>query len=250
MGVGWGGTGAYGVFHTGAARCFVWLWHTCNGVGMHSDVEPRGGGGPACRRPDTALALETACHSPPPHAPCLSHFRLCTPHFLSLFVPFTPILLVPRPLHSQSPRSSVPLQLRHCALHIFCAQRRVSNVCAILMCLHCSGCCNAVRVSGAADVQPMRMGTYQMVPGLTKQGRPVYRSSNGQYLYYWPAFEAWRIGPDHNRVAAGVISKHGEATQCPAEPTVWGAATMGSFMERPIKVVCVTAGVVRRACAQ
>ena len=94
----------------------------------------------------------------------------------------------------------------------------------------------------------MRMGTYQMVPGLTKQGRPVYRSSNGQYLYYWPAAEAWRIGPDHNRVAAGVISKHGEATQCPTEPTAWGAATMGSVMERPIKVVCVTAGVKRTAC--
>ena len=157
-------------------------------------------------------------------------------------MPFTPILLVPRPLHSQSPR--------RCALHIPCAQRRVPNVCAILMCLHCSGCCNAVRVSGAADVQAMRMGTYQMVPGLTKQGRPVYRSSKGQYLYYWPASEAWRIGPDHNRVAAGVISKHGEATQCPTQPTVWGAYTMGSFMKRPIKVVCVTAGVVRRACAQ
>ena len=188
---------------------------------------------PRCQRSDTALALQTV------------YTALAFP-----FVPSTLSLLAPRLLHSQSPRSSVPLQLRHCALHISCAQRRVPNVCAILMCLHCSGCCNAVRVSGAADVQPMRMGTYQMVPGLTKQGRPVYRSSNGQYLYYWPAFEAWRIGPDHNSASAGVMSIDREATQCPTEPKGWVAVRSGEPVSRPITVRCVAAGVVRSTCAQ
>ena len=114
-----------------------------------------------------------------------------------------------------------------------------------------SACCKAVRVSGAADVQPLRMGTYQMVPGLTKQGRPVYRSSNGQHLYYWPAFQAWRMGHDHNSVAAGVGSIGREATQCPNEPKVWVAVGLsGECVSRPITVVCVTEGVVRMACAQ
>ena len=41
---------------------------------------------------------------------------------------------------------------------------------------------------------------------ITEQSRPVYRNWNGQYLYYWPEFEAWRVGADYQSTSAGVAS--------------------------------------------
>ena len=164
--------------------------------------------------------------------------------------PFTLIPLVPRLLLSPCPHISVPLPLRHCAPNVLCARRRIPNLCTILMYIHCSGCCNVVIVLGAEDAQPNAMGTYQMVPGLTKQGRPVYRSSRGGYLYYYPSISSWVIGDDHTSSIVGAVSLGAQPTQCPTEPTAWRVVWRGRLVQRPLKVVCVIAGVVRMACAK
>ena len=63
--------------------------------------------------------------------------------------------------------------------------------------------------SAAIDV----MGTYTKVPRLAQGGFPVYQrvGPSVQYLFFWPAFQRWLIGPDYKTGLSSVQSRGGFA---------------------------------------
>jgi len=90
--------------------------------------------------------------------------------------------------------------------------------------------------------QGSRMGKFELVedapPGVHSAGRPVYRSSKGQYLYYWDTLKVWRIGDDYMTPEAGVTSTAGLATECPDLAQGWSAWIGGQWTKKhPINVV-------------
>eukprot|EP00058_Branchiostoma_floridae_P025346 XP_002610836.1 hypothetical protein BRAFLDRAFT_94923 [Branchiostoma floridae] len=54
--------------------------------------------------------------------------------------------------------------------------------------------CSTVRISGSTSYQSDRMTTYTMT-GQTRGGRPVYKSSRGDYLFYYLSDGSWHVGP-------------------------------------------------------
>ena len=64
--------------------------------------------------------------------------------------------------------------------------------------------------SAAIDV----MGTYTKVPRLAQGGFPVYQrmGPSVQYLFFWPAFQRWLIGPDYKTGLSSVQSRGGFAS--------------------------------------
>jgi hypothetical protein len=81
--------------------------------------------------------------------------------------------------------------------------------------------CPLVIVMSGADAQQGRMGKYTRTD--MRQGdRPIYhQENNGQYLYYWPSWNAWRIGSRYNSASSGIISKDHMKRQCPTDVTDW-----------------------------
>lgn len=75
--------------------------------------------------------------------------------------------------------------------------------------------------TGGSGGQANRMGMFQLQPTLTSNGKSVYKNSNGQYLYYWPAFLDWRIGADYTKTNAGVTSTSNTDTRCPQDSSGW-----------------------------
>jgi hypothetical protein len=57
------------------------------------------------------------------------------------------------------------------------------------------------------------MGTYTKVGSLTQSGWPVYKrvGSTVQYLFFWPTFQRWLIGPDYETGLSSVQSGGGFA---------------------------------------
>ena len=57
------------------------------------------------------------------------------------------------------------------------------------------------------------MGTYTKVAGLSQGGWPVYErvGSTVQYLFFWPVFQRWLIGPDYRTGASTLQSGGGFA---------------------------------------
>lgn len=70
-------------------------------------------------------------------------------------------------------------------------------------------------------VQSPRMGFFHRKEGLLQDGRPVYQNPQGQFVYYWGAFKAWRIGDSYTSPFAGVKSKAQEGARCPYQATGW-----------------------------
>ena len=97
-----------------------------------------------------------------------------------------------------------------------------------------------VVVSGTAGQQSTRMGLFEVQPTLTSGGKAVYKNSNGQYLYYWPEYMDWRIGSDHKKDIAGVISNRKIDTTCPQYSGGWEEYVDGSFKASSITVVACT----------
>lgn len=98
-------------------------------------------------------------------------------------------------------------------------------------------CPTLVAVSGAS-AQSSRMGQYTM--GSIMQGnRPVYQSG-GHYLYYWPEYEAWRIGSDYNNANAGLISRDNMQRMCPDHVTNWYQWSNG--WQESSSITCVEVG--------
>lgn len=64
-------------------------------------------------------------------------------------------------------------------------------------------------------------------------GRPIYKNSAGEYLYYWDAFGEWHIGVSYGDNSRGVAS-HTKAA-CPNEATEWSVFDHGSsdWVHRP-----------------
>ena len=64
-------------------------------------------------------------------------------------------------------------------------------------------CCANVMVENVNQAQASRMGLYEpMADGTTKNGAPVYTSSNGNELWYL-GIGGWMIGSDNNQSNVG-----------------------------------------------
>jgi len=108
---------------------------------------------------------------------------------------------------------------------------------------HCvSGCCEYYVVAGAEAVQPGSMGTFAKVGGLTSSNLPVYRNSDGMYLYYGATgygFTAWGIGPSYSGIGQRVVANAGGAV-CPAAATGYQASTAnGGWTSYDMSVSCI-----------
>ena len=67
--------------------------------------------------------------------------------------------------------------------------------------------------NAAASAAMGAMGTYTKVGSLTQSGWPVYKrvGSIVQYLFFWPTFQRWLIGPDYETGLSSVQSGGGFA---------------------------------------
>jgi hypothetical protein len=67
--------------------------------------------------------------------------------------------------------------------------------------------------NAAASAAMGVMGTYTKLAMLTQSGWPVYQhvgsTSNVHYLFFWPAFQRWLIGPDYTTGLSSVQSGGG-----------------------------------------
>lgn len=79
-------------------------------------------------------------------------------------------------------------------------------------------CSNVIRISGAEEQQPYRMGLFSRPVWSTL---PLWRNVHGQYLHFQVANREWRIGPDPKNMAAGVASNDGLEGECPFEASYW-----------------------------
>ena len=76
-------------------------------------------------------------------------------------------------------------------------------------------------VSGTAGTQTKKMGLFQMQPALAAGGKPVWMNRDGAFMYYWPAYSDWLIGPDVTKVAAWLTSTSNTDTGCPQDSSGW-----------------------------
>ena len=81
------------------------------------------------------------------------------------------------------------------------------------------------------------MGVFQMQPALTAGGKPVYKNSEGQYVYYWPAHLDWRIGSDVTDATAGVRSTSNTDTLCPQDSSGWEEWVDESWVKSSVAVL-------------
>jgi len=91
----------------------------------------------------------------------------------------------------------------------------------------------AIRVSGAEDILPTRMGLFNVatVDAVAENGgRPVYSGERGSWLYYWEPFGAWRIGANYTDVDANVCSLDSESTWCPTRASTWFVWDSGAWL--------------------
>lgn len=101
-------------------------------------------------------------------------------------------------------------------------------------------CADALVVSGSDTHQASRMGVYfkrDILPENQQAGRPIYQSANKQnYLYYWSAAGAWRIGSNYASASAGVISKSYENTTCPTQASAWSVHAVSKWSSSSVTV--------------
>ncbi|XP_078696485.1 uncharacterized protein LOC144924781 isoform X1 [Branchiostoma floridae x Branchiostoma belcheri] len=96
--------------------------------------------------------------------------------------------------------------------------------------------CQTVRISGSTTYQTNRMTTYTMT-GQNHDGRPVYQSSRGDYLYYATSDSTWNVG---STVGSTTVGMYLGDTSYYADDTsgTWYLAATGSF--QPDSGVSVT----------
>ena len=103
-------------------------------------------------------------------------------------------------------------------------------------------------VSGTSGANTKRMGVFKMQPDLTAGGKPVFKNSNGMFLYYWPANVDWTVGPDITKNASWVVSTSNTDTLCPQDSSEWQEWDGVSWVKRSISVLAGTfARSLRRA---
>ena len=80
--------------------------------------------------------------------------------------------------------------------------------------------CNYIAITTNATrySQQSRLGVFVIVDSLLSFGRPVYRSSGMQYLYFWAPLNMWRVGSSYMRAAAGI--KAYSTAYCPDDVPV------------------------------
>jgi len=104
-----------------------------------------------------------------------------------------------------------------------------------------AGCCEYYDVAGGEAVQPSSMGIFAKVSGLTSSNLPVYKNSDGMYLYYGATeygFTAWGIGANYSGIGQSVMANAGGAV-CPAAATGYQASTAnGGWTSYDMSVSC------------
>ena len=88
-----------------------------------------------------------------------------------------------------------------------------------------AGCCGNMIVQGAEAVQSTRMGTFTVVAGVLRNGKPVYKNRNNEYLHL--TSNGWMIGDDYTTTVGGVDSD--TTAGCPDQATGWKAWTNGAW---------------------
>ena len=103
---------------------------------------------------------------------------------------------------------------------------------------HLTGC-GAVTVSGCEDVQLNSMTTYFLQPD-TCDGRPLYKASNGYWLYYSNSNTDWLISNyGCGSISAVVYNNDLSATEpFDALQSSWKCNTDGSWVQYDLEVDC------------
>ncbi|XP_066296814.1 uncharacterized protein [Branchiostoma lanceolatum] len=98
--------------------------------------------------------------------------------------------------------------------------------------------CQTVSISGSTRYQTSRMTTYTMTGG-THDGRPVYQSSGGDYLYYLTSEERWFVGATLGSTTVGMYVAD---TSMYADDTsgIWNLYDSVSDDFQPVSAVSVT----------
>ena len=92
--------------------------------------------------------------------------------------------------------------------------------------------CDQVRVNGSETME--LNGVFERFSLQTPDGLSVYRNGYNQYLYFWPAYNDWLIGPDYASPAALLRSSSGNDAPCPEAASDWSIST-GTV--RPMRLV-------------
>ncbi|XP_078696492.1 uncharacterized protein LOC144924785 [Branchiostoma floridae x Branchiostoma belcheri] len=101
--------------------------------------------------------------------------------------------------------------------------------------------CQTVRISGATRYQTSRMTTYTMT-GRTHDGRPVYQSSRGDYLYYDSSDTTWNVGPTVGSTSVGMYLRGDTSYYADDTSGIWYLTTdVNSFQaDSRVSVSCYT----------
>ena len=95
------------------------------------------------------------------------------------------------------------------------------------------------------------MQHYTQMPGVLRQGYPVYQSQNPEstktraYLFFGSGAQAWLVGNNYSIAAAHIHSKTSKAVPLPnlAAPSAWSEYDGGKFtVKAGITVRCADAG--------
>lgn len=75
-------------------------------------------------------------------------------------------------------------------------------------------CPDILSIAGAEDKQTKSMGAYSR-QSKGKYGQPIYKNTNGMYLYFWGDYGSWLIGSDYKSENAFVQSPNAVSSGCP-----------------------------------
>ena len=130
-------------------------------------------------------------------------------------------------------------------IHIF-----IHYVCPLVTTTSPTGnCCDTVMVSGAESSQSALMGQYTILRGIERANRPVYKNSNGEYIYYYAAHKTWNMGADYDASAAGVSTY--EDSNCPVNVAKWDVSDVDGWSSSyTVTVRCTHAHMHARTLVQ
>jgi len=108
--------------------------------------------------------------------------------------------------------------------------------------------CLAVVIAGCEDTQEAAMGVYEVVDELC-DGKPMYKKTDGNWLYYFSVYIAWFIGPTGcGSTTANIVG--GDEADDPSLVTGWQCfdGRRGGFDNRDLTVTCTSWSVSWSLC--
>ncbi|XP_066296811.1 deleted in malignant brain tumors 1 protein-like [Branchiostoma lanceolatum] len=100
--------------------------------------------------------------------------------------------------------------------------------------------CQTVRISGSTTYQTSRMTTYTMT-GQLRNGRPVYKSSSDDYMYYSnnQGRIRWYVGPTLGSTVVGLYVADDTSTYAEDISGTWYLSTGNGFVpDSRVRVTC------------